>query len=108
MADWLNNARRGGATMDHNSTHRLNAHFEGHVQGVGFRWTVARAAREVAVVGWVRNEPDGSVQLVAEGSRNQLEQLLQFVRDRMAGHIVCERVAYAPSTGEFHSFEIAR
>jgi len=94
--------------MDHPSTHRLIATFEGHVQGVGFRWTAARAAREVGVVGWVRNEPDGSVQLVAEGTRDQLEQLLQLIRDRMEGHIARERIDQTPGTGEFHSFEITR
>lgn len=94
--------------MDHPSTQRLIATFEGRVQGVGFRWTTARAAREAGAVGWVRNESDGSVQLVAEGSPEQLEQLLQLLRDRMAGYIVRERLDHTPSTGEFHSFEIAR
>ncbi len=94
--------------MEHPPTRRLIASFEGRVQGVGFRWTAARAAREAGVVGWVRNEPDGSVQLVAEGRPDQIEQLLQLLRRRMEGHIERERLNETPATGEFATFEITR
>jgi len=93
--------------MDHPVTRRLIATFEGRVQGVGFRWTAARAARQAGVVGWVRNELDGSVHLVAEGRAEQLEQLLHLVRAGMEGHITRERLEETPATGEFATFEIA-
>ena len=45
---------------------------EGEVQGVGFRWYVREQARALAIAGWVRNEPDGAVVLVASGDATGL------------------------------------
>ncbi len=44
----------------------------GRVQGVGFRWFVEREAHLLQVAGWVRNNPDGSVEVLATGTRDQL------------------------------------
>jgi acylphosphatase len=44
----------------------------GRVQGVGFRWFVESAARQIGIAGWVRNRSDGSVEVLAQGSREQL------------------------------------
>jgi len=51
----------------------------GTVQGVGFRWFVVRAAESAGVDGWVRNLDDGSVELLAEGDRESLEDLARIV-----------------------------
>ncbi len=48
---------------------------EGEVQGVGFRWYVREEARALALAGWVRNEPDGAVVLVAGGEVASLDTL---------------------------------
>jgi len=48
---------------------------EGEVQGVGFRWYVREQARALELAGWVRNEPDGAVVLVASGEPAALETL---------------------------------
>ena len=52
----------------------------GRVQHVGFRWFVARTARDLAVAGWVRNVEDGAVEVAAEGTVEQVAQLLTALR----------------------------
>ena len=47
----------------------------GRVQGVGFRWFVESAAAQLGIAGWVRNRSDGSVEVLAQGSREQLFSL---------------------------------
>jgi acylphosphatase len=47
----------------------------GRVQGVGFRWFVEREAHTLGIAGWVRNKPDGSVEVLAMGTRDQLHSL---------------------------------
>lgn len=47
----------------------------GRVQGVGFRWFVEREARTLAIAGWVRNNVDGTVEVLAMGSGEQLRAL---------------------------------
>jgi acylphosphatase len=62
-------------------------HFEviGKVQGVGFRWFVREAARRTDVAGWVRNRPDGGVEIAAAGSDRAVAELLDAVRIGPAG-----------------------
>jgi acylphosphatase len=52
----------------------------GFVQGVGFRFSVERAARSRSVSGWVRNRPDGAVEAVFEGEPEDVEALVDFCR----------------------------
>lgn len=53
---------------------------KGHVQGVGFRWNAATEARIRGITGFVRNMPDGSVYIEAEGMRDQLERFVKWCR----------------------------
>ncbi len=53
----------------------------GRVQGVGFRWFVEREAQMLGVFGWVRNNFDGSVEVLATGSRDQLTELRRKLRE---------------------------
>ena len=47
----------------------------GRVQGVGFRWFVDREARIIGLAGWVRNNSDGNVEVLASGTEDQLAKL---------------------------------
>jgi len=58
---------------------RLLAIFHGEVQGVGFRANVQSWASGLGLEGWVRNNPDGSVELEAEGEEGKLQKLLQEI-----------------------------
>lgn len=52
----------------------------GMVQGVFFRVTTQQKARELDVTGWVRNEPDGSVKILAQGEENSLQKLIDWCK----------------------------
>lgn len=87
---------------------RLRILYSGHVQGVGFRYTVRRVAEGFEVVGWVRNLPDGRVELVAEGEPAELEAFRQAIRESGLGpHIRHEEVHREPATGDLSGFVIA-
>ena len=53
----------------------------GRVQGVGFRWFVEREAHHLGVAGWVRNNIDGRVEVLAQGTREQLDALSLRLRE---------------------------
>lgn len=59
---------------------RVRVRVLGRVQGVGYRWFVANAARRLGLAGWVRNAMDGAVELAAAGPTVAVEQLLVNLR----------------------------
>ncbi len=82
--------------------------FEGRVQGVGFRYTTASAARTYRVNGYVRNSADGSVELLAEGRVDSVEQLVRSLGEHFAGQIERQSVEELELPEQFESFEIRR
>jgi acylphosphatase len=71
----------------------------GLVQGVGFRFAVQRAAESRGVAGWVRNRPDGTVEAVFEGEREDVEALVDFCWRGPRGAVV-ERVDVVSGSAE--------
>ena len=78
---------------------RRTSHFSGRVQGVGFRYTVQEVARDFKVSGYVRNLPDGRVELVGEGDPAEIEQLLDAVAGKMEGFIKSRTDSDSPFMG---------
>ena len=71
----------------------------GLVQGVFFRDTVRRHAQSRGVAGWVRNNPDGTVEAVFEGEPEAVERLVSFVHEGPSGAVV-QRVDVADEADE--------
>ena len=86
---------------------RLEATVRGRVQGVGFRYFVVRESRRLGLAGWVSNELDGSVRVVAEGGDAAIAALEEALQVGPPGAVV-ERVSGVrmPATGRFGSFGV--
>jgi len=83
--------------------------YSGNVQGVGFRYTVRTVASGFDVTGTVRNLPDGGVELVAEGAKDELAAFRQAIRESGLEHFIRnEDVRWAEAKNEFRGFEIVR
>ncbi len=79
----------------------------GRVQGVGFRYYTRHAASLYGITGWVRNEPDGSVLVRAEGTPDQLQKMKEFLEEgpryARVAHVEARRV---PAMGTYSSFVV--
>jgi acylphosphatase len=64
-----------------------SAYFTGHVQGVGFRYKTLQIAKEFELSGFVRNRPDGRVELQAEGQESEVRAFVAEVEDRLSVYI---------------------
>ena len=81
--------------------------YESRVQGVGFRYTTRRVAAGYDVAGYVRNLPDGRVELVASGDDEEVDGFLQGVREsELAGHVAAEEVGPIGKPAGLRGFEI--
>ena len=82
-------------------------YYEGRVQGVGFRWTARRIASGYDVCGWVRNLPDGRVELQVSGDSDEVGAFLEEIRERaLAGHITAEHTHAIEIDKPFKGFQI--
>lgn len=86
---------------------RAHLIISGDVIGVGFRSWSRRQAQALGLVGWVVNRPDDTLEIVAEGSKDKLEELVRECQDGPEVSMV-ERVdvRWEAATGEFLSFEV--
>ena len=81
-------------------------YYSGRVQGVGFRFTAERIALDSGLVGWVRNLSDGRVEVIAEGSQQDLRRLLRQIKGQFSRFIQDEQISWLEATGEFKDFAI--
>jgi acylphosphatase len=88
---------------------RIIAVARGHVQGVGYRYFVSECAHATGIHGWVRNEPDGTVRIVAESSPAALDDFIRLAhaRDDPVIRVAEIAVRNEPATGEFRGFRVA-
>jgi len=88
---------------------QLHIFYSGRVQGVGFRYTVRALASGFEVTGTIRNLSDGRVEMVAEGTKEELEAFRRAVQDSEVGRFIRnEDAGWSQATNEFRGFEIAR
>ncbi|HSJ58395.1 MAG TPA: acylphosphatase [Anaerolineae bacterium] len=89
------------------ATVRLHAVVHGRVHGVSFRYYTRQRARDLGLVGYVRNQADGTVEVVAEGPREKVEQLLAFLRTGQRPAFVTHVETRWPTpTGSLDRFEV--
>jgi acylphosphatase len=86
---------------------RLHAKVYGRVQGVSFRYYTVLRAKELELSGWVSNLDDGSVEVVAEGERNPLDDLVAYLHEGPLGaHVVKVEVEWLDASNEFNDFSV--
>ncbi|MDR3548540.1 MAG: acylphosphatase [Candidatus Pacebacteria bacterium] len=86
---------------------RIEAIISGRVQGVMFRDFACRKARGLKLVGEVQNLDDGTVRVVAEGSRDLIEKYIEKLRDgSLLAHVEDVRVEWHSPTDAYRSFNI--
>jgi acylphosphatase len=86
---------------------RLQATIHGRVQGVAFRHYAQLRARDLELTGYVRNRWDGTVEIVAEGPRDALDEFLLFLRVGPRAAVVTRAdVEWREPSGQFSRFEV--
>lgn len=88
---------------------RVNVFVSGRVQGVFFRASTLEQAQRLGLTGWVKNLPDGSVEIVAEGSKPSLQSLIDWAHQGPPdAQVDSVQVRWRPFQAEFETFRIDR
>ncbi len=86
---------------------RLRVIYQGRVQGVGFRFTAEAIALGLHLTGWVKNLPNGDVELLGEGPKDSLNRLMDKIRASALGkYIQKEKVSWEAFRNEFSDFRV--
>ena len=86
---------------------RLYIIAHGTVQGVFFRHNARKKAQELGLKGYVKNLPDETVEIVAEGDENKLKELVDFCKNHPGASKVSDvKVSYEDAKNEFEDFEV--
>jgi acylphosphatase len=80
--------------------------FTGHVQGVGFRYTAHRIASRYQLTGFVRNLYDGTVDMLAQGSGQDIDNCIQDIKNSFAGYIREALINEIPPDAKYKDFRI--
>lgn len=95
------------ADLPDSNISQLHTVVEGRVQGVGFRYFVLAKAQQLNITGWVRNTPEGDVEVLGEGNREELEELLSALRKGPRSAFVTNiQEKWGTPTGEFQNFNV--
>lgn len=85
---------------------RAHVLYAGDVQGVGFRLTADRLASSLGLRGWVKNTPNGKVEITCEGNEQSINTFLEKIVSIFKSYIKDVDVEWLKTTGEFDGFEI--
>ena len=89
--------------MEQTAKHIL---FSGQVQGVGFRYTASSLARQYSLTGFVRNLPDGDVEMLAQGPEPDIDTCIAEIQDYFAGYIGDIQIEPAPYNSRYTDFRV--
>ena len=81
--------------------------FQGQVQGVGFRYTSLRIAGHYEVSGFVKNLPDGTVEMVAQGEKAEIDNCVSDIQDYFRGYIRDYTILEIPYNPSYMDFRIS-
>lgn len=94
-------------TQEKSKNLRFRATIYGKVQGVGFRYFVLENSKLVNVTGWVRNRFNGTVEIVSEGKKSNLEEFLTILNQGSSSSNISKvEVEWLDTSNEFSSFKI--
>ncbi len=85
---------------------RVHVYYSGRVQGIGFRYTVWDLARKQSICGWVKNLPDGRVEMIAEAEESLLTAFLGSIEQYFAGYIADAAAQWLDPVGSEADFRV--
>ncbi len=85
---------------------QVHIFYTGRVQGVGFRFTAEDIARDLKVVGWVKNLRDGRVEIVAEAEEEVLKDFLSRINQEFSRYIQDTEVEWQAASNKFTYFGV--
>ncbi|HAD20484.1 MAG: hypothetical protein CMI28_02595 [Opitutae bacterium] len=85
---------------------RKKINYKGRVQGVGFRWNTEKAVQSLNVTGYVKNLPNGSVELLLEGNSGEVLKAEKAIEERMRGYWTEKESYELPGDDHWQEFKI--
>jgi acylphosphatase len=85
---------------------QAHIHFSGTVQGVGFRYTCLSFAKQLSLTGWVKNLTDGRVEAIAQGPREQIEELISRLKGQFGTFVRDTHIEWLDTKEEFDRFSV--